>query len=380
VEQKKRSSFSNTMRINLLPDVGHERPGAAGGVGGRSPHNKTGQVAAARPYHDLLESIYDAALIADDEGNVLEFNGRAVAFLKYPPNALSGLHVWDIIAGADEQTMGLILENLAAERFTLVQAYCLCSDGSHFPAEVAVSRLRQVDNRFCMLIRNISVRREAEERLLIEHNALKNTSNGVVITDVAGTITYANPAFDQLVGVETTGTESSLRGTGIATLPGDGAALVTLLEATLESRVAQTTELALQQGTRNVTLEATVSANVNTDGDLVGAVFSFTDLTDRMAVEGVRKEAEQQRVMLESMGAACHHLGQPATVLMTSVDLLRKRVGDEPDAAKLLDRCDEMCTRLGDTLRQMQRMTKYQTRQYTDEGISEILSLDENTD
>ncbi len=37
-------------------------------------------------------------------------------------------------------------------------------------------------------------------------------------------------------------------------------------------------------------------------------------------------KAERQRVMLQSIGAACHHLGQPATALRMRLYLMRKKV------------------------------------------------------
>jgi PAS domain S-box-containing protein len=375
--EKQRPNFSNTMRINLLPDVGGGIPGASVSGPTRGVGGKTGVVATSRPYRDLLESIYDAALVADEHGNVIEYNGRARAFLKYTAEQMGGLHIWDIIAGADEQTMEMILENLAAERFTLVQAYCLRSDASYFPAEIAVSRMRQDEDRFCLMIRDITVRREAEEQLLVEHNALKNAGNGVVIVDIAGSITYANPAFYQLLGVSVSGEASPLRGERLSVL-GAGKQLEELVDDVFETKARVECELELpREGRTPVAVQVTVAANLNSEEELVGAVVSFMDLTDRRVVEQVRHEAEQQRVMLESMGTACHHLGQPATVLMTSMGLLRKRVGDVPEVDELLDRCDEMCTRLGKTLRQMQRLTKYKTQRYTDEGLQLILALEE---
>jgi len=51
----------------------------------------------------------------------------------------------------------------------------------------------------------------------------------------------------------------------------------------------------------------------------------------RNAVERQREElieAERQRVMFESIGAACHHLGQPVTVLSTYLQLMQRKEKD----------------------------------------------------
>lgn len=86
----------------------------------------------------------------------------------------------------------------------------------------------------------------------------------------------------------------------------------------------------------------------------------------KRALEQQRLElikAEQQRVMLESLGAACHHLGQPATVIMTYLELLQQQHLNK-ESKPLLDECQKAVNRIQEILERFQAVQQYQTEPY----------------
>lgn len=117
-------------------------------------------------YHQLLQSIYDAVLITDAEGHVTEFNHRALAFFRYEPDHLLKAKLPDLISGADGTVIGAIRKNLMDHRYTLIEGTCRRRDGSLFPSEIAVNRLdRDMEGRLCFFVRDISVRKRAQDAL-----------------------------------------------------------------------------------------------------------------------------------------------------------------------------------------------------------------------
>jgi DNA-binding response OmpR family regulator len=78
-------------------------------------------------------------------------------------------------------------------------------------------------------------------------------------------------------------------------------------------------------------------------------------------------QAERQRVMVESVGAACHHFSQPITSLFGRLELLigRKPPLDEKDM-RLLEECVESTKKMQELLFQFQKITEYRTIPYTD--------------
>jgi len=88
-------------------------------------------------------------------------------------------------------------------------------------------------------------------------------------------------------------------------------------------------------------------------------------------------DAERLRVMMESIGATCHHFSQPVTSLMGRLELL---LGSHPQLNEkqltLLQDCLECTRRMGDLLAQFHRIRSYRTVPYTDQ----IDILDINTE
>ncbi len=88
-------------------------------------------------------------------------------------------------------------------------------------------------------------------------------------------------------------------------------------------------------------------------------------------------DAERLRVMMESIGATCHHFSQPVTSLMGRLELL---LGSHPQLNEkqltLLQDCLECTRRMSDLLAQFHRIRSYRTVPYTDQ----IDILDINTE
>jgi len=74
--------------------------------------------------------------------------------------------------------------------------------------------------------------------------------------------------------------------------------------------------------------------------------------------------AERQRVMIESLGAACHHLGQPATIL----SLYLSRVRDlRPEVLKHDEflACSKAVDDIAEILKKLMHVSEYRTMPYT---------------
>lgn len=73
--------------------------------------------------------------------------------------------------------------------------------------------------------------------------------------------------------------------------------------------------------------------------------------------------AERQRVALESLGAACHHLGQPAATITMALHMLR-RANTSPEMVPLIDQCQEAAQSMAEILQKLQTIAHYRTEPY----------------
>jgi signal transduction histidine kinase len=97
----------------------------------------------------------------------------------------------------------------------------------------------------------------------------------------------------------------------------------------------------------------------------LSAVIKQTDARIRGIESSSRSQlrAEQQRVMMETVGAACHHLGQPLTVMAAYLDLMGKRETD-PEVGRMIAECQAAAVEASAILRRLHAVTQYRTEPY----------------
>lgn len=317
------------------------------------------------PYDELLQSIYDAALISDIHGKITDVNVRAMDFFMYERQELTGLMIYDVISGANESLIQTLLENLMNERFTLIQAYCVRKDGSFFPAEIAVNELRLGGTHLCFFIRDVTLRRQSDEMLRTEHNAIQNSSNGIAIANLNGELEYVNPAVVRLWGYDN---DAELVGKDVCGLCSNMEGFRQMITSVMETQQSWNGEMGgKKKNGDEFDVQVSAVCNRDSDGATVGVVLSLTDISDRKRAEEATREAERHKVMLESLGAACHHLGQPATVLLANLGIMQKKLeGANGDVKELLDASLEAAESLGQILHKLNTVNEYKTTRYLD--------------
>ena len=202
VEEK----MSQTMRIDLIPDT----PSApVQGEGKKvvitSPARKRKRVIvpghrkSASKYQQLLQSVYDSALITDLDGTVSDANVRAVEKLLYEESELCSMNICDIISGADSDLLQTLCENLD-DRFTIIQASCTRSDSSTFPAEIAVNKLSFDDVNLCFFIRDTTIRVQREDVLRTTYHTLQNAGDGIAEATLQADTEDVTPVRGELWG------------------------------------------------------------------------------------------------------------------------------------------------------------------------------------
>ncbi len=296
---------SKTVRIDLMPDVeggGAPRDHLAKANWSTRKRQTAAAAAATRSrYEELLQSVYDAAVITSISGRILEVNGRAVEFLRHERAALCEMSFVNLLDGADETLMRSIVDTLEHERFALLQAYCRRRDGSSFPAEIAVSRLSADRVRLCFFIRDITLRRQTEEMLRTEHTAVQTCGSGIAIADVEGLLGYVNPAFARMMVTDA----ESLLHADMRDVLGDSDVVGELMENALHDDQTWMSEISVTNAEGEpLYVQVSATCSRGTDGDPRGIVFSFADISLHKRAEdaaGVVQAELEARVEARTM-------------------------------------------------------------------------------
>lgn len=299
---------SRTMRIDLTPDILPDKMGPITAKASRRPTIRITKAKADTSlvgdsdFQQLLQNVYDGAVITDYQGRIVDVNVRLCQFVGHEHTDLCRMELFDLLYGADETILPMIRENLASTRFVLLQAFFVRKDGSVFPTETAINRLfLSGQDYLCFFVRDITLRRQADEQLRTEHTAIHLAGSGIAIADLQSKLTYGNPAALQMWGIENQEQAQTLSLTQLFSDPNLGQTIMERV-STGQSWCQEVQAQRLDGSLFYV--QAAATANFNTDDELTGIVLSFNDVTERRLAEAQREQyAEQLQIRNAEMEA-----------------------------------------------------------------------------
>lgn len=363
------NSLSKTIRIDVLPQwtSSAQNPEAAQrGIQTQNTNDIPNAAASSVRLEDYLrffENAYDATLITDPHGAYVNANKRVTELLGYDQQTLQHINFWQLVSGADAGLMDTVRNSLASERFLRISAWCLRQDGSSFPAEIAVNQFISGESAFlCFFIRDETLRSQAETQLRTVQNAVKNASTGIGVAGLDGAIRYANTALAALFGEHN---PKYLKGCTLDTLLGNSKLVQDLATAVKEGQSALVEVSLPLAGGATRWIQISAAPNLDTEDALIGMVLSLVDISDRRRAEQAERVVERDKVMMESLGAVCHHLGQPATVLLSTLEMInRLKDSDQESRTELLRMSLEAAESLRKTLFELNDLRHYNAEAY----------------
>ena len=121
-------------------------------------------------YYQLMNGLYDAVLILDDNGHIVDCNNRVETVLGYNRDEMWDMPVSDVVKGIGPQIFQQMKDALHGNHQVLINAKCTRKDGIGFQGEVGVCimHLTRGEN-LVFTIRNVEKRIAAmREQLLKE--------------------------------------------------------------------------------------------------------------------------------------------------------------------------------------------------------------------
>lgn len=101
------------------------------------------------------------------------------------------------------------------------------------------------------------------------------------------------------------------------------------------------------------------------------------EVSRRLALAEI--QVERSKVVMESLAGFCHALGQPATVLLSSVELLKMNDIDPETRTQVLDMCYDAVLEIRNLLGEMKKKREYVAESYlaNNEQAGTMISLQE---
>ena len=109
-------------------------------------------------YYQMMNALYDAVLVLDDNGHIVDCNERVESVLGYSRDDLWDASVTEVAPAINAQVFRQMKDGLRDQRRVLVTARCRRKDGTTFHGEIGAGLMELFGENLVLSIRNIEKR------------------------------------------------------------------------------------------------------------------------------------------------------------------------------------------------------------------------------
>ncbi len=191
----------------------------------------------------------------------------------------------------------------------------------------------------------------------------QNAYDATVITNHDGTILFDNIRAREFLYAE----KGTLIGANILTLisGADESTIQAVHETLADERFIRIS--AWCHSVAGTYFPADIAVYRFVSGEIFHLCFFIRDVSDRVRAEEAERTVERDKVMMESIGTVCHHLGQPSTVLLSSLELLKTLIPeDNGECAELINMSLQAAEQVSTLLHELHDLRTYKSKAYAD--------------
>jgi PAS domain S-box-containing protein len=298
----------------------------------------------------VLESALDCVITMDHEGRVVEFNPSAEKTFGYKRDAAIGQLLADLIvppASRERHQRGLahyLSTGEAPVLGTRIELTGMRSDNSEFPVELAVTRIgSQEPPMFTGFIRDITERKQAENRLREQARLLDLAHDAIMVRDMGDRVEYWNHGAEKLYGWAAAEIQGKQAATFLHEEP--PAAALAARMAVIESGKWSGECKHLRKGGGTVMVRSRWTLVRDEVGAPKSILIINTDITEQRKIEEQFLRAQR----LESIGTlasgVAHDLNNILAPILMGAAVLRRT--EMPEADEMILSTIETCAQRG---------------------------------
>jgi len=163
-------------------------------------------VAEHRRAATVIEHAADGIITINEQDLVESFNPAATRLFGYAAEEVIGKPLTLLLPERYREAYqrGLERVRLTGESRVIgktIEVHGRRQDGREVPLEISLATWKtEVGTFYTCIVRDISERKQAEERLRLQSAALESAANAILVADRQGRIIWVNPAFTRLTG------------------------------------------------------------------------------------------------------------------------------------------------------------------------------------
>jgi PAS domain S-box-containing protein len=316
--------------------------------------------AAQRRFRAVLDHATDAIEVIDAEtGRFLDVNERACASRGYGREEYLRLRAPDLDSDPTRRPWTEIRDEARRRGTFVFESEERRKDGSVFPVEVSATYVRLDQDYVLAVVRDVTERKEAEERQARLTRIVQQTSDSILVTDPDGTITYVNPAFERATGYsrdEVIGQNPRILKSGHQDPTFYGRMWETLLRGDVwKGR--------LVNRRKDGTLfqeDATIGPVRDASGRVISFVAAKRDITNEMQLERELIQAQKMEAIGRLAGGVAHDFNNLLGVIVGYGELIRRKLPDHDPLAAKADQVLKAAERAAGLTRQLLAFSRNQ--------------------
>jgi PAS domain S-box-containing protein len=327
-------------------------------------------------YRRLFEAAQDGILILDaDTGRVNDVNPFLIKLLGISHSEMLGKTVGELSPFKDVESNQIMLERLQSKGYVRYDDLPLeTQDGRKIAVEFVSNVYQAGDQKVIQCnIRDITARKRGEEAHARLAMAVEQAAETVVITDIQGTILYANPAFEKTTGytcVDALGQNPRLLKSGK-----HDAGFYRRIWETLKRGETWSGHFTNRRKDGSLYEEdATISPVRDATGTVVNYVAVKRDVTREMQLEANFNQVQKMESIGQLAGGVAHDFNNILAAVQMQSDLLKDGGGLSADQLESVDGIIASVQRAAVLTRQLLLFSRREVFQPRDLDLSESIT------
>lgn len=151
-------------------------------------------------FRQFLGGMYDAVVITDPNGHILDINSRATEHFGYELDDVLDQPISKLMPGLQAEIVQRIRKGLEGDRHVMINVNGKTQEGVKFACEVTVSMIDLMNpGDLVFTIRNIEKRRAVIKAYQSKVNAFNISASGLFVCDSDGRFVETNAAFRDMM-------------------------------------------------------------------------------------------------------------------------------------------------------------------------------------
>ena len=324
--------------------------------------------------HAVLESAPLVLWAIEPAGRFTFATGSGLGLIGLKPDAIVGADAFEFHRDQPELVAGL-RRALQGETVRVLAAF-----GPRW-LEVLYAPQRNPDGNLLGAIGvalDVTDRMHAEAMRLRLATAVEQAAEEILLTDAAGIIQYANPAFERITGYSSA--EAIGRTPRMVNSGRHDAAFYHNLWSTIRSGRVWTGRFENRRKDGAITLaDATITPLLDKQGKVEGFVAVQRDVTRQVQTEETLRQTQRTEAIGQLAGGVAHDFNNILQIVKTSVQFARELTRDQRELDEWLEQIDQAGSRAEGLTRQLLAFSRRQSLEFREVdpavALTDILKL-----